>query len=151
MKTVRLPIYENGVTTDEMLEVDLTFFLSSTRGLRSNQARVLQPQLAQWEIDLLTSDEVFEKVLDEHRIAKEEVLAKFAPPVEEWRIIEHLPTESFEINRDGVIRIRTTQKVMEPAFDVDNVRWAVRLIINRQPWWIHGPNLAEKMWSNTNA
>lgn len=42
MKTVRLPIYEDGVELREYLEIDITFFVSSHRGLRNTQARVVE-------------------------------------------------------------------------------------------------------------
>ncbi|AYD87279.1 hypothetical protein SEA_TENNO_73 [Arthrobacter phage Tenno] len=40
---VRIPLYdkETGFMLQEILEVDVEFFLSSTQGLRSNQARVV--------------------------------------------------------------------------------------------------------------
>ncbi|UYL88267.1 hypothetical protein SEA_LILHUDDY_78 [Arthrobacter phage LilHuddy] len=43
-RVVRLPLFnkETGELLSEYLEVDATFFLSSVRGLRSNQARVLE-------------------------------------------------------------------------------------------------------------
>lgn len=45
LKTVRLPIYdEDGMETRSYLEIDILFWLSSTAGLRSNLARVVEPE-----------------------------------------------------------------------------------------------------------
>jgi hypothetical protein len=53
MKTIRLPIYEDGVETNEYLEIDITFFISSHRGLRNTQVKVMPEPLADWERELL--------------------------------------------------------------------------------------------------
>jgi hypothetical protein len=131
MKTVRLPMYdEDGMELESYLEVDVTVWLSSTAGLRSNLARVItpEPELAQWEIDLLNS-------------AYEE---------EEWRTIEGLPTKSFQVNRRGQIRHMFNQKVIEPSLDLESPYYtSVKLKINGLDFYVNGPKLAEQMWGES--
>lgn len=136
MKTVRLPIFEDGVETQDYLEVDITFFTSSTAGLRSNQAKIIHPQSYS---ELL---EEFEK-----DIAKQEVIGSFAP-AEEWRTIEGLPTKNFEVSQRGQVRIKTNKKILEPSLDLDSKNYmTVNVKINGLDFYINGPMLAEQMWS----
>lgn len=164
MKTVRLPIFEDGVETRDYLEVDVTFWISPTRGIRSNQARIIEYQepeweppvqepLADWEKLLLNSkideswDDVLEKVLDQHGVAKREVLEKIAP-AEEWKTIDTLPTKSFEVNQRGQVRIKTSKKILEPSLDLDSKNYmTVNVKINGLDFYINGPKLAEQLWS----
>lgn len=145
MKTVRLPIFESGVETGELLEVDITFFLSSTMGLRSHQAKVLQEPLADWERELLEGGspevvETWEQVLGTH--AHED----------EWRTLEGLPTKSFQINQRGQVRHKFNQKIVEPSLDLESKNYmTVQLKINGLDWFINGPKVAEQMWSNRDA
>lgn len=141
MKTVRLPIYEDGVETLDYLEVDVTFWISPTRGIRSNQARIIEYQEPDW-------NDVLEKVLDQHGVAKREALEKIAPPAEEWKTIDTLPTKSFEINQRGKIRIKATKKILEPSLDLDSKNYmTVNVKINGLDFYINGPKLAEQLWS----
>lgn len=137
MKSVRLPIFdEHGIETSVYLEIDLLFFISSTRGLRSNLVRI--------------NPDPYEKVLEEQRVAKEEALAKLAPP-EEWRTIEGIPSKNFEINQKGEVRNRFRKQVIDPHLDLESPYYMnVRLMINSQYWYINGPTLAREMWAPKN-
>lgn len=70
---MRLPIFEDGMETTEYLEIDITYFISDVRGLRSSQARVVET-LADWEKELLQSAKDHEDKLQEiFRTPEEEV------------------------------------------------------------------------------
>lgn len=77
MNTVRLPMYnEDGIEIPAYLEVDVEYFVSSTRGLRSHQARVVQTEpmpMANWEREIYEGvvKEAEQKELD--RTATEEI------------------------------------------------------------------------------
>jgi len=151
LKHVRLPIYDqSGFMTGETLEVDLNFFLPSNPALKSNMARVIsrevfrhdpiQEPLAEWEKELLG---VTEESVDE------EVGLEPTDNVEiEWRDLEIGPTRAFEISQTGVIRIKGKEKVLEPNWwDIDQLKFNVKIKINGMDYYIDGPKLADQMWS----
>jgi hypothetical protein len=149
MKTVRLPIFEHGVETGELLEVDVEFFLSSTRGLRSTQARVLQEPLANWERELVEGFKEENKAAIEHELELVET-SDWGKTEDEWRTLESvgLPTRSFQINQRGQIRHKFNQKIIEPSLDLDSKYYmTVKLLLNGLEYFINGPKLAEEMWS----
>lgn len=163
MKTVHLPIYEDGIMLNDYLEVELDFFISSTRGLRSNQARVREFQLAQWELDLLNSAKVeitnaetlhgdWDKEQQRYADGTKSHLCEGGcaevPAEDEWRIIEGLPISSLEINEKGIIRHRKTKRVFVPKFDTDYLEFKVFVDINGVQHWLDGPKLAKAMWSD---
>lgn len=54
MRTVRLPIYdEAGDETPQCLEIDITFFISSIRGLRNTQCRVVDLPTPEQEKEMI--------------------------------------------------------------------------------------------------
>lgn len=135
MKTVRLPIYENGIELHEYLEVDTTFFLSSTAGLRSVQAQVVsEPR----------EDSLLKSVIE--FLELEEQKATIPVEVVEWRTLEALPVRSFEINKQGTIRHRATERVMQQEFDIDQRAWRTALVINGQTKSVDGKRVADAMW-----
>ena len=147
MKTVRLPIFEDGVETGEMLEVDITFWISPTRGIRSSQARVLQEPLADWERELLGG-----AYAEENKAAVENELELIETGGwgrgEEWKTIDTLPTKNFEVNQRGQVRIKANKKILEPSLDLDSKNYmTVNVKINGLDFYINGPKLAEQMWS----
>lgn len=144
MKTVRLPMYgEDGIELPGYLEVDLEFFISSTRGLRSNQARVVQPEepMAEWEKELC-----FEVVKEE--LDTVDRIISGLPPTEEWRDLPRKELSSFEINHAGIVRHKKTKREVEPTFDydLDQLNMKVYLNINGVKNWVDGPKLADRMW-----
>ena len=162
MKTVRLPIYDDGIETRNYLEVDLTFWLSSTAGLRSNQARVVEPEpepMADWELELLAEAEAAIDVATKRHGDWDKENQRYAdgskahlcggPCRETWECLYGLiPSDRFEINRDGVIRIKANKKVIEPTwFDIDQNRFNVMLKINGMEYYLNGPKIAEELWS----
>lgn len=165
MKTVRLPIYDGDIETGEQLEVDLSYFIPPTIGMRSSQARIIEApteevnhnlwgflrnkKLDNVELVDVASEypDAFEKAIEQSRIAKQEILGNFAPP-EEWRTIEGLPTKSFQINQRGQIRHIYNQKIIEPSLDLNSKYYmTVKLMINGLAYFINGPKLAEEMWA----
>ena len=140
MKTVRLPIYEDGVELREYLEVDLTFFISAAASkFKANPARVIALEdpvadtevsdgpLADWEKELLWSEEV--------------------KPEYEWRELDGLPTKSFQINEKGDIRHKVNQKIISPSLDLDSPFYlTVNLLINGINYWVDGPRKAEEIF-----
>jgi hypothetical protein len=159
MKTVRLPIFEDGIETRDYLEVDINFWISSTKGLRSNLARIVEPNrflsdlerdpskeepLADWERNLL------EGTVEDYAASDVALCEKFyeATREDEWRTIEGLPTKSFEVNQRGQIRIKANRKILEPSLDLDSKNYmTVNVKINGLDFYINGPKLAEQMWS----
>jgi hypothetical protein len=94
--------------------------------------------LADWEIELLHAGNIEPDTAEVEEVVEEE-----------WRIIDTLPTKAFEINREGVIRIKVNQKVLNPIFDIDFLEFKVQMVINGMEYWVHGPRLAKEMWKVT--
>lgn len=134
--TVRLSIYdEDGIQQPGYLEVNSEYFLT---GPARHFGRVVQPEetLAQWEIDLLNS--AYEE-------AKE--VKKTSQPKMWEDLYGLIPSDKFEINRDGVIRIKSNKKVIEPTwFDIDQNKYNVMLKINGMEYYLNGPKIAEELW-----
>lgn len=171
MKTVRLPIYIDGKLDrrGSQLEIDLDYFMFLTRRGQLSQARIIEQPLAQWEKDIIAelekdegrevtvaeyieadielTQKLLEATHDEVGLVVEELEGRPDVDAEEWRDLEGIPTQFFEINQVGDIRHKGTGKIMELKMQPEQLRPAVKLIINRQDWWIDGPRLAQKMWN----
>jgi hypothetical protein len=161
-KTVRLPIYDGDMMTNQYLEVDLEFFIPPSSKVLSNQARIKEHELADWEKELLKMSHLEDEVevsvkpiteIDWEGLSKltpkidvQELLGNYTP-AEEWRTLEGLPTKSFQINQRGQVRHKFNQKIIEPSLDLDSKNYmTVQLTINGLDWFINGPKVAEQMW-----
>ncbi len=114
MKTVRLPIFEDGVETDDVLEVDITFFISSHRGLRYTQAEIVPKETK----DAFAGQKV-EGAWDLYRNEAAPIpIPEITPEQEEEvisRIIHNLPTKPFRVHREEILGEFT--KPEEPIFE----------------------------------
>jgi hypothetical protein len=155
MRTVRLPIYDDGVLeVGKYLEIDVPYFIPPTVGLRSSRARIVEEEpfqpdpieepLADWERALL--DNRWDDVSNDE-VGLTDTSSDHPSLVDDWRPLEGVPTQFFEINGFGAIRHRGTGAIMKEQMHPEKLVPAVKLIINRQDWWIEGPALAAKMWS----
>ena len=165
MKTVRLPIYIDGKLDrrGSQLEIDLDYFMFLTRRGQLSQARIIEQPLASWELEIIAELEKADRqeTVAEYAAADVEMTQKLFEathdevglvekphmyPNEDWKDLEGIPTQFFEINAIGQIRHKGTGKIMELKMNPDKLELEVKLIINREDWWINGPKLAEKMW-----
>jgi len=113
VKVVRLPVFnEDGYMTSETLEIDVDFFLSSTKGLRSNLVTLVDesekekewPDVAKAEVENLerilsglptsaadweTQEELSKKLYTELDLPHELLPTRSIPPV--WRTLENFP------------------------------------------------------------
>lgn len=146
-RVVRLPLHDP--VTDETLkgylEIDVEFFLSSTRGLRSDQARIVEfveypDPTPEQEIEFidkiisgLPADAVADlpngvKLYDVNSLYPQEFTPKYKLPHERKSdaLIAQEPTwkripefDNYEMTPLGVIRNRWTKRVLEVAEDGD--------------------------------
>lgn len=146
METVRLPMYDRyGIELREYLEVDTQYFLSSTAGLRSNQARVVRPAPSGFELLEEVEETPIEEPLASWEIEIRDAIEKEA---NEWRCLgdKEAVLSSFEINRAGVIRYKATGRVIKPTFNIDFNKERVLLIINGKTYTLDGLQVAELLW-----
>ena len=143
-RTVRLPIFDEvGVETRSYLELEVSHL---TQALYSVPSRVVYggevvelvdvssayPTLTREELQMLSA------------ACPEEI--DTTPTDGEWKMLENLPTKSFEINRAGVIRHKATRKELDIEWDMDQLAWRSCLKINGQDYSLYGKRLAEDMW-----
>lgn len=65
---------------------------------------------------------------------------------EEWKDLTGLPTQAFEISKDGRIRNKKTHRELEPQHDINYNVDVVHLMINGKEYNIIGAELAKLMW-----
>lgn len=128
MKYVRLPVCdENGYMTSETLVIDVDFFLSSTKGLRSNLVELIDeskdgeewPEVAKKEVENLErilsglptsaadwemQEELSKKLYTELDLPHEFLPTRTISPV--WRTLENFP--DYEMSQYQDIRVLGT-------------------------------------------
>jgi len=154
VRTVRLPVYQDGIETTAYLELNVDLFVNFEYGwpMPNDKARVvpmpveepkakvewldvapLHPTLTREELQMLSA------------ASPEEI--DTTPTVEEWIVIESLPIRSFEINRHGDIRHRASKRLMEQEFDIDQKAYRTILKINGTDYTIDSRRMADGIWN----
>lgn len=71
--------------------------------------------------------------------------------IEEWKVLDCLPIDSFEINFAGDIRHRRSKALMPQEFDIDHCAYRTVFKINGKSYSVFGTAVARKMWEESNA
>jgi hypothetical protein len=131
-----------------------SFFEASNRGLIRHALTKNQIEMVSSNLGEPITVTIHDNGGMEETLALEDILVKTFPKgkteltEEEWRTVEGIGTNSFEINRLGTIRHKSSGRVQEPKYDEFYQMVTVKLIVNGKPVWIDGPTLAETMWAN---
>lgn len=130
MKSVRLPIFEDGLELQEYLEIDIVHFLGAASSeIAHNHMRVVQSLTPEQEKEEI--DRIIAGLPPRHPSWDEREEAEFKSP-SEWRIIPEFP--SYEISTDReVYDIIKCEKVDIRNADKTKERWSVILRAEGRP------------------